>query len=238
MAGASELLAAWEHGLAAGAAGRALLLHRLASPGGADADLLSVPVGDRDRALFALRRELFGEALCGRLTCPDCGEELEFDFAASAVATSVARDPEPVRHGRWLVRWRPPTPADLLHAARAGRDARRELLRRCVLGAERDGEAVPPDRLPPEVQAEVAEAAAEADPAAEVLLSVPCVGCGGRVRALLDIGAYLWAELDSWARGLLTEVHVLAGAYGWTEPEVLALSPTRRRHYLELVGHA
>jgi hypothetical protein len=31
-------------------------------------------------------------------------------------------------------------------------------------------------------------------------------------------------------------VHTLAAAYGWTEPEVLALSEPRRAAYLRLVG--
>jgi hypothetical protein len=34
----------------------------------------------------------------------------------------------------------------------------------------------------------------------------------------------------------LLEVHALASHYGWTEPDVLALPPARRRAYLEMVG--
>jgi hypothetical protein len=84
----------------------------------------------------------------------------------------------------------------------------------------------------------MAEAAAAADPGADIGLDVPCSECGYRAKAVFDIASSLWAELDSWARGTLFDVHVLAAAYGWTEPEVLALSPARRRRYLELVGHA
>jgi hypothetical protein len=91
--------------------------------------------------------------------------------------------------------------------------------------------------LPAEVRDRIIAAVAEADPAADVRLLVPCVECGHRTRAAVDVAACLWAELDGWARGLLADVHVLASAYGWTEPDVLALSPTRRRYYLELVDH-
>jgi hypothetical protein len=35
---------------------------------------------------------------------------------------------------------------------------------------------------------------------------------------------------------LLAEVHVLAGAYGWSEDAILALSPSRRQHYIALVA--
>ena len=44
-------------------------------------------------------------------------------------------------------------------------------------------------------------------------------------------------RLDAWARATLLDVHLLATAYGWSEPEVLALSALRRRYYLELSGH-
>ena len=111
------------------------------------------------------------------------------------------------------------------------------LLARCVLTIERRGRGVDTE-LPPEVQAEVAAAAAGADSGADVCLRMPCVDCGQSTTATVDIAGYLWAELDAWARALLLDVHVLASAYGWNESDVLALSPTRRRYYLELVGHA
>ncbi|MFE6990250.1 hypothetical protein ACFVFN_19020, partial [Streptomyces pharetrae] len=80
----------------------------------------------------------------------------------------------------------------------------------------------------------IAEAAEAADPAADVTLNVACPECGRATRAELDIASYLWTELDAWARDLLLDVHLLATAYGWSEPEILALSPLRRRYYLEL----
>jgi hypothetical protein len=112
------------------------------------------------------------------------------------------------------------------------------LLRRCVLDATRDGAPADAADLPDGVQARITEVCAEADPRADVRLDLPCPGCGHRTKALLDIAAALWAELDGWARGILLDVHLLASAYGWTEPDVLALSPLRRRYYLELAGHA
>ena len=50
-----------------------------------------------------------------------------------------------------------------------------------------------------------------------------------------DIAGFFWAELDAWARRLLREIHTLARFYGWSEAEILALSPLRRRCYLEMV---
>lgn len=233
MRGPAELLEIWESGLPAGPVRRALLLQGLAGETSAD-----LPVGARDRHLFATRRTLFGERLTERLTCPDCETEQEFDFDVANVLAiePAATDRVAVESGDWHVVFRLPTSADLLAAAAAPPAARSVLLARCALVVEHQGQPVD-DEPPADVVALVANAAAEADPAADVRVAMPCVECGRRNTATVDIAAHLWAELDNWARSLLLDVHVLATAYGWTEPDVLALSPTRRRHYLELVGH-
>jgi hypothetical protein len=106
------------------------------------------------------------------------------------------------------------------------------------VAATRAGRPVAADQLPPEVQARVAQASSEADPRADIQLNLSCPECAARTRAVLDVGSALWLELDAWARGTLLDVYLLASSFGWSEPEVLALSPLRRRYYLELAGHA
>jgi hypothetical protein len=112
------------------------------------------------------------------------------------------------------------------------------LVQACTVRALRHGEPVDadalPELLPERVERRIAEAAAEADPTADVRLTVACPECGDATPAELDITSYLWTELDTWARDLMLDVHLLATAYGWSEPEILALSPLRRRYYLEL----
>ncbi|MCG3043711.1 hypothetical protein L7D48_24585 [Streptomyces sp. S1A] len=263
-AGPAELLAVWEAGLGLDDPGRALLLHRTARPEAGDGELLSAPVGEREADLFALRRALFGERMQVRVECEPCGEAMEFDLGTDGLSARPPRRDAPLRvaEGDWEVEFRLPTVADLVAVAEAveggraaeaghgtedGQDpdgvpARALLAARCAVSARRAGRPVPADRLPallPEtVLRRVAEAAEQADPAADVTLQVHCPECGGTTRAELDIASYLWAELDTWARELLLDVHLLAGAYGWTEPEILALSPLRRRYYLELCADA
>ncbi|WP_432045676.1 hypothetical protein [Streptomyces asiaticus] len=283
--GPAELLAIWEAGLAHHGPGRALLLHRAARPETAADELLSLPVGEREADLYALRRALFGERMQIRAECGACGEAMEFDLDARDLGVRPGERDGPLRveEGEWTVEFRLPTVADLEAAARAaaeagpsgadgnvavgadsgvgvdsdvdaasdsyggeaGREptaaarARRALIARCIVSVHRSGRPVPADRLPaaelPEpVQRRLAEAAERADPAADVTLSVACPECGEATRAELDIASYLWAELDHWARDLLLDVHLLATAYGWSEPQILALSPLRRRYYLEL----
>lgn len=240
--GAAELLAAWETGLPLGTAQRSLLLHRAARPGTGTDVLLSVPVGEREADLFALRRSLFGERMQVRTECGACGEAMEFDLDAGALGVRPAAGDRLLRvaEGDWVVEFRLPTVADLAAAGAAGSPAaaRRRLVTRCTVRALRDGEPVTAERLPAllpgRLEGLIAEKAAEADPAAEVTLNVACPECGGTTPAELDITSYLWTELDNWARDLLLDVHLLATAYGWSEPDILALSPARRRYYLEL----
>ena len=74
-----------------------------------------------------------------------------------------------------------------------------------------------------------------ADPWAELTLGIRCPACGHEDGAAFDIAAYLWEEIDSHARQLLDDIHTLATAYGWTEPDILALSDARRAAYLARV---
>ena len=72
-------------------------------------------------------------------------------------------------------------------------------------------------------------------PGAWTELALACPECGHRWTETFDIVSFLWAELDSCAHRLVGDVHSLASAYGWRESDVLALSPSRRQAYLELV---
>ncbi|MFI1729726.1 hypothetical protein ACH40E_10905 [Streptomyces acidicola] len=250
--GAADLLATWEAGLAEAPAGRALLLHRTARPDLDAQGLPVLPVGAREADLFTLRRALFGERMQVRLECGACGEDMEFDLDAGEFARSLSgpdatvvrvgedgREESVVRvaEGGWDVQFRLPGVADLTAVARAA-DPRGALLARCLVSAVRDGAAVTADELPVPVQRRIAEAVEAADPGADVTLNIACPECGQATRAELDIASYLWTELDAWARDVLLDVHLLATAYGWSEPEILALSPLRRRYYLELCADA
>lgn len=232
--GPADLLAAWERGLTAEPSGRALELHRAALPAAGSAQLRAAPLTTRAADLYALRRALFGDQMEILADCVHCGSALELGVNASALAP----DPPPVgplhvNADDWEVEFRLPSAADLAEAAAAA-DARRELAVRCTVAAYRGGEPADPAEMPDGVVRRLAEAAERVDPGPDVTLRVACPDCGATTVAELDIAAYLWAELDNWARELLLDVHLLARVYGWTEPEILALSPLRRRYYLEL----
>jgi hypothetical protein len=239
-----ELLDAWEAGLTASDADRALLLHALACPSLDTGQLLGTPIGSRDADLLTLRALLFGELAQVRLRCAGCAEELEFALDLRQLLTGQrpaedAAEPFEATLGEWTVLFRLPTPADLLAVGQsAPEEARGSLMERCVVTVTRDARPATAADLPAEAQEKLAEAVAQADPDADLRLDAPCPMCGHHTSAVVDAASFLWAELDAWARGTLAEVHLLASTYGWTEPEVLALPPRRRYHYLELAGHA
>ena len=80
------------------------------------------------------------------------------------------------------------------------------------------------------------EAMAEADPQSHLELALSCPSCQLDWQSVFDIASYLWSEIETWALRILSEVHILASAYGWRETEILALSPLRRQLYLERVA--
>lgn len=237
---ASRLLAAWEQGAAQPPAARALLLLEAAEPQFGCDGLEAMGVGERDARLMALRERWIGPDVECLGACPSCGERVELSFALAQLRIEHApRDAvfEVDVDGRaWRLRL--PNSGDLLalDGERDAAAARRRLLERCVRGTPAPADAASVAAWPESVVSRVEQRMAELDPQAEVLLDVQCPQCGHRSQAPFEIENYLWAELDAWAHQLLHDVHRLASAYGWREPDILALSPQRRRAYLELIG--
>ena len=230
---------------------RALLLLEAAYPEEPLERLAALPIGERDARLLRLRARTFGPVLDSETACPACGERLEFGLRSEALqaesALPAAPGPETrpathtLRHDGYAVTFRPPNSRDLLDAAEAAAPetaapgaAERDLLARCVVEAQRDGEPVLAEALPEPVAAAVAAAMAEADPRADFRLALTCPACDHRWREPFDIAAFFWAEVEAWAPRLLREVHLLAAAYGWREADILKMSAWRRRQYLDL----
>jgi hypothetical protein len=235
---AADLLNVWERARAEPPYARALRLLAAALP---DANYESVAnwgLGRRDAALLSLREQLFGDRFNAVATCPECEARLEMDFRTADIRVDYATDElPPVNHVHdghvYTVRLRPVTTRDIVEVA--ADPAQDSLVQRVTLGARRDGEPVPVGELPPDVMADCTRTILECDPQADVQLALTCPECGHRWDALFDIAAYLWSEVETWAARTLREIHLLASAYGWTESQILSLSPSRRQSYLQMV---
>lgn len=231
------LLQAWESGLDQSPARRAVAL--LACTGSEPHEVLAaLPVGARDARLFGLRRALFGETIGALAQCPACGERLDVSFCIDDVCPPQLPPASINQHELHAcghaIRYRLPNSMDLQSIPHDD-PSPAHLLRRCVASAMRGETPVAPDALPPEVVAALGAAMAAADPLARIELALSCPGCGHAWDDLLDIGAFLWKEVDAWARRTLHDVHTLARAYGWSEAEILGMTPRRRDIYLDMV---
>jgi len=239
-----RLFEIWEQGLGCSILDRTrLLLERVPSGGEEESGepVGQLSVGDGDWRLIELHEIVFGPCFRAVCQCPRCGETMELNFEKNDLRTNAS--PKSARERRLLradghdVNFRLLTLADL--AAVAGESdpatARIRLLERCVLSAETAEGPVAPKDLPESIVAELSQAMQRLDPQACIHLRLRCLSCEHQWHSIFDIAAYLWSELHHWAQNLLREVHALARAYGWSEGQILALSPQRRRHYLELI---
>jgi hypothetical protein len=244
---ATELLDLWERGLAQSPPRRIAALLRAAWPDASCGDVLDWPLGLRDARLLALRRRLFGSDLTLVSRCPSCGDAVETTFSVDDVllpddarAETVDQAGGTIARSNYTVAFRLPTLGDVVAIAEGApltpATVRERLLARCVDVRAADGSPAELSAVPFGVIDEIVDGMAEADPQADVQLACVCPACDRAWLALFDIATVLWTEIHAWARQLLRDVHVLARAYGWRESDIVTLSPTRRRMYLELAA--
>lgn len=78
----------------------------------------------------------------------------------------------------------------------------------------------------------IEEALEEADPLTTLELETVCPECGSENSIPLDLEGGCLTLLAAEQPRLVDDIHVLASAYHWSEAEILAIPPTRRRQYL------
>ncbi|MGH2538853.1 MAG: hypothetical protein ACRDHL_15800 [Candidatus Promineifilaceae bacterium] len=231
---AAELLDVWERGRLRPSLDQGALLLWLAWPELSWEALEGMALGRREGLLLGLRRRLFGPRLEGLAACPACGTTVEFDFELPPAAGNPSAEPEALlinlSLGQYTLEAMPPAAADLRRAVAEGRP----LWALCLTRLEHAGRPAPVEALPAEAVAELEDALQAADPLALIEIGLNCPACGAGWHAALDAAAYLFAELEGWARETLWTVGRLAAAYGWSEAECLALPAWRRGYYLEL----
>jgi len=214
------LLTAWESGYGRPAPDRAVTLATAASglPPDHVADL---PLGACDRLLLELREQCFGARLDGLARCPRCGTELDVGLDVDELRADGADGGRTLQVAGRTITLRALTSRDI---GSCGGD-RDRLLARCLVD-----EPGPPaaDVL------DAVEAGLDAlDPQAAWTIDLDCPSCGAAWAASVDVTEFVWSEVDRFARRLLSDIHTLAAAYGWREADVLAVSPARRRFYLQ-----
>ena len=242
---AQAVLQTWEHVQGEHPVRRSLAVLHAAWPDVEPREWGAMPIGARDAWLLTLHESLFGSELDTLVGCPACREPLELSFSTTdlrptpADEDAVAAMPSALRCDGYELGYRLPNSDDLLEIIDARDDtpeaAVARLLERCVLDARRDGTPAAVGELPPVVIDCLQQEMALRDRGADTRIALVCSACRHAFDRRFDIAAYLWDELDDWAQRTLAEVHTLAGAYGWSEPQILALSAMRRQRYIALV---
>lgn len=239
-AGGIEWLQLWERAVPwAPHRRRRELLSSAGAQGGLSPAQLSV--GRANALLLRLHVAMFGSRIDCSATCPACGEALELEVDAGellGLEPPSLEGPAVFQDAEWEVSFRLPTELDV-EAIRNERDphvARNLLLQRCVSECRRGAESVNILLAPPEVIARLGARMEELDPLAVIDFELKCGACGHGRSSSLEVDSILWARVDAWARRMLQEVHELARAYGWTERDIVAMSPWKRDVYLDLVA--
>jgi hypothetical protein len=244
---AAELLGTWEQGQKQTFPQRALLLLTAGCPDIPLRLLAQLSIGQRDGYLLTLQELTFGQQLTCLVKCPECQDQLEFTLRTKEIRVGDNEfhegKPKPIEIqsvslADYDLEFRLPNSLDLIDLtnSEAGTFARQRLLERCLLKINHAEEHVPFDQLPPKVISAVIERMAQVDSQSEVHLALVCPTCAHQWLATFDIVSFLWSEVSMLAQRLLYEVHILAKAYGWSEADILALSPLRRQCYLGLAA--
>ncbi|SEB20106.1 hypothetical protein [Variovorax sp. YR216] len=239
----SDLLHVWETMRRQTLPRRAAALLAVVAPGMTSDQLAGMRLGERERRLLDLHARCFGPRLSCVADCPQCGETFEFELDARALSAgwpdpAEVAQPASIETHDYRVDMHLPTVADSI-AASDGHDAAQAyttLLQRCLVCTTPTGETVAPEALPPALLQEAAARMESADPAAELMISMPCPACDAVLNEPLDLCAFCWAEVEARAPRLLAEVHALASHYGWSEADILAMSRIRRDAYLGMVS--
>lgn len=200
-------------------------------------------VGDREFLLLKLYQMTFGNNLLALLNCPaeGCGESLEFPISLDACvleACPISSRIWPLRtseKGDCSIRFRLPTGGDQ-EALSTCCDAEADVLQqRLLMACCAEADSTVAENLSPEEQACIEHQMNRLAPQFEVEVEASCPACGSGFSTCIDIPYLALAEMKINEADLDWEIHHLAWHYHWPETEILALTPGRRRRYIELV---
>lgn len=239
---AHELVKLWEVAAGKQLWQKAILMLAAADPGEPMENLALLSIGHRNARLFRLRDGLFGTRMDANSCCPSCDEKVEFQLD-----TQVICNPElPLWDGGEATHYDDDSQVIFKPAnSYALRDiasvveiegpevAEQELLFQCVLQYKKNGIMQPVETMPEEFLDKVAEKIKDIDTHSEISCRLSCPECEHSWAESFDIANYLWHEIEIKAQIILTEVQVLARAFGWWEGDILSLSDIRRKYYLE-----
>lgn len=197
------------------------LLCALASTDGIVPEVLARDtLGMRNQRLLRLHARYGGGALEAVAKCPACETLNEFALPGD-VLLALPAPPADAAATIGAARFRLPRMSDLLS------DDPRPLVERCCeTGSLPSAGSV----------AQAGDLLDALDPAANPVFDLACSACGTAYRAAVDVAGFVASALDRLIARLLREIDMIASAYGWSEPAILALPADRRRRYVDMIA--
>lgn len=246
----AELLSVWEQDLNRPLLHRMLILLAAVFPEMQPDTLMRLSIGQRDQYLLRLRECLFGQQLLNTALCPKCNERVEWENSTADFLAQSEHDGS-IDRGTdnefdldvddYTIRFRLPNSLDISaitgHSpdVESNSNAEQHLLSRCLVKIEHSGARCDVEQLPDAIIQKLHQQFDILDPQANIYINLSCPACSHSWDVLFDIASFLWVELNDWAEKMLQNVHKLATAYGWSESQILALSPVRRKLYLGML---
>jgi hypothetical protein len=214
------------------------LLDRLLmrGPGSVSEDFRAIDLtaSERDRLLARVYEQTFGPRIESTSRCSLCESPFDLTFTIesllaafdpAASSSTAKREPDGAFRLPGGIRFRLPTGEDELAAAGLPlKEAELVLLQRCVLESEKD--------IDPAV---VQQAMSDVAPVLDVDLDAQCPECGAKQSVRFDVQFYLLRALEQQRKEIAREVHRLAVAYGWSLNEILGLSRSQRKAFVEFI---
>ena len=207
-----------------------------------DAAVAQWPLGLANARLLELRAALFGSAWDCVADCPACAQVAEVRLDIPAMLAAVPNNDAAQAPGWHAIDESPATPhfrlpvlADLASAGPADSTSAARLLHAIVAAPAPHATDAALVDVPPHMRTAIEQQLLCLDPLAAIDIVMDCPSCGHRWRAAAEVIGMLWADVSALAKRLLADVTRLAAVFGWSEQQILALSPVRRQRYLDMV---
>jgi hypothetical protein len=214
-------------------------------------------IADRQYLLLRLRQSTFGDVVRADLFCPwaECGRRISLEFSLADLPVQEATERAPFHTftlsalasgeddpARRAVSFRLPNGSDqeaisgLLAENEA--EALSRLLARAIqtIGPRFLAKADEVAALSPLAREEIEAEMERVAPKVELNMETACPECGRSFAVPFDLQRFFFGELRTDSELLYRQVHYLAYHYHWAESDIIAMPPTKRQKYIELLA--
>lgn len=228
------LLQVWEIGTGQASIEKALTILSAAFPNTNKTALATWSIEQRDTQLFWIRQSIFGNQFINNANCPQCNEKVEWemnisDFSLPPFSENIISENYSFNLADYFFNYRLPTSEDLRSEDPI------EIFKNCLIESKKNEQDVSFDQLPQEIKESLEKEIQRNSPIANTSMLLNCPNCKHQWTMLFDIVSYLWVEIDIWAKRILQDVFILASNFGWSEQEILNMTPLRRQTYLNMI---